>query len=341
MEILYAVRKYLTFLSKSGRMRLKKGRGLCIIEALFGAKEDAAMQRIRQKLEKLLTTDQFSYEELKKMFLTLLLDQFFIFAIGVLSTMLVSRVGEAAMAAVSLVGTINGMVSLVFTSLATGGAIAVSRANGRGDTAEIQRAIGEVTGVCGLVSIVLGALLYAGADAVVHLLYPNVEPLVTDYAVRYMRMMCVSFVPYSIFNAIFNVFRNLGDTKSSLLLTIVINVSHLLLSLLFINIMDMGVMGSGLSYIVARTIGMVLLIRLVVLPLVMLVLAWLIGLRGVELFLVLMIFGTPVATASYPMAQNMGGDGLLAGQLVFTSTVFSLGTIFAFIFALSRLGLLA
>ena len=91
----------------------------------------------------------------------------------------------------------------------------------------------------------------------------------------------------------------------------------------------------------SRTIGMVLLIRLVVLPLVMLVLAWLIGLRGVELFLVLMIFGTPVATSSYPMAQNMGGDGQLAGQLVFISTVASLGTIFAFIFALSRLGLLA
>ena len=66
----------------------------------------------------------------------------------------------------------------------------------------------------------------------------------------------------------------------------------------------------------------------------------LIGLRGVELFLILMIFGTPVATSSYPMAQNMGGDGQLAGQLVFVSTVASLATIFAFIFTLSRLGLL-
>ena len=240
-------------------MRLKKGQGLCIIEALFGAKEDAAMQqRIRRRLESLLTTDQFTYEELKKMFLTLLLDQFFIFAIGVLSTMLVSRVGEAAMAAVSLVGTINSMFSLVFTSLATGGAIAVSRAKGRGDTAEIQRAIGEVTGVCFVVALVLGSILYAGADVVVRLLYPDVEPLVTDYAVRYMRLMCISFLPFSIFNAIFNVFRNLGDTRSSLLLTIVINVSHLLLSLLFINVLDMGVMGSGLSYIVARIIGMFL-----------------------------------------------------------------------------------
>ena len=90
-----------------------------------------------------------------------------------------------------------------------------------------------------------------------------------------------------------------------------------------------------------RAVTAVLLVRLVLLPLVMLPAAWLLGLRGVELFLVLMIFGTPVATASYPMAQNMGGDGQLAGQLVFVSTVASLGTVFLFIYVLSRLGLLA
>ncbi len=90
----------------------------------------------------------------------------------------------------------------------------------------------------------------------------------------------------------------------------------------------------------SRTISIVLAVRLVILPVVMLVFAYMIGLRGVELFLILMIFGTPVATSSYPMAQNMGGDGQLAGQLVFVSTVASLATIFVFIFTLSRLGLL-
>lgn len=60
------------------------------------------MRSIRRRLENLLTTDQFSYPELRKMFLTLLLDQFFIFFIALLSTMLVSRLGEAAIAAVSL-----------------------------------------------------------------------------------------------------------------------------------------------------------------------------------------------------------------------------------------------
>ena len=90
----------------------------------------------------------------------------------------------------------------------------------------------------------------------------------------------------------------------------------------------------------SRTISAVLTVRLILLPLIMITFAYFIGLRGVELFLILMIFGTPVATSSYPMAQNMGGDGQLAGQLVFVSTVASLATIFVFIFTLSQLGLL-
>ena len=90
----------------------------------------------------------------------------------------------------------------------------------------------------------------------------------------------------------------------------------------------------------SRAISAVLSIRLLLLPAVMVAFGYLIGLRDVELFLVLMIFGTPVATSSYPMAQNMGGDGQRAGQLVFVSTVASLATIFLFIFTMSQLGLL-
>lgn len=226
------------------------------------------MKRIRAHLEGLLSSDQFTYPKIRNMLLTLMLDQFFIFFIGVLSTAMVSSVGEAAIAAVSMVVSINGIVSLMFTSLAAGGGIVVARAKGSGDALEIRRAVGEVTSLCAVVSIVLGGLLYLMADSVVRLLYSDVEPLLIDYAVRYMRLMCVSFVPYSVFNAIFNIFRNLGDTKSSLLLTVVINVVHLLLSVLFINVMKLGVTGSGLSYIAARAVGMLL------------ALVWMLGVRN-------------------------------------------------------------
>ncbi len=216
------------------------------------------MKRIRAHLENLLSSDQFDYSRIRSMMLTLMLDQFFIYSIGVLSTAMVSSVGEAAIAAVSMVNTINGIVLLVLSALAQGGGIVVARAKGSGNAMEIRRTVGEVTSLCALMSIALGGLLYAGAEVVMGFLYSDVEPLVIEYAVHYVRLMCISFVPYSIFNAIFNVFRNLGETKASLLLTIVINVVHLLLSVLFINIMHLGVTGSGLSFIVARVAGMLL-----------------------------------------------------------------------------------
>lgn len=81
--------------------------------------------------------------------------------------------------------------------------------------------------------------------------------------------------------------------------------------------------------------------KLILIPLIMIPLAYLLGLRGVELFLVLVVFGAPVAAASYPMAMNMGGDGELAGQFVYISTALSVVTLFVWIFCLGSLGLLA
>lgn len=73
------------------------------------------MTRIRDRLQPLFTTELFRYDELKKMFFTLALDQFFIYAIGILSSAMVSSVGEEAIAAVSMVNTVNSLVCLLFT----------------------------------------------------------------------------------------------------------------------------------------------------------------------------------------------------------------------------------
>lgn len=80
--------------------------------------------------------------------------------------------------------------------------------------------------------------------------------------------------------------------------------------------------------------------KLLLVPLVLVAAAYALGLRGIELFLVVAVFGTPVASGSYPMAMNMGGDGPLAGQLVFASTLAAVPTLFLWIFAMSALGLL-
>ena len=91
----------------------------------------------------------------------------------------------------------------------------------------------------------------------------------------------------------------------------------------------------------AGVLTRVLLIKMILIPSLALFFGYaVLGFRGAELFLYFVAFATPVATSSYPMALNMGGDAELAGQIVFISTLVSLGTLFLFIFFMAQMGIL-
>lgn len=60
---------------------------------------------------------------------------------------------------------------------------------------------------------------------------------------------------------------------------------------------------------------------------------------GAEFAAILALFCTPVAVSSVPMAQEMGSDALLTGQLVVFTTLFSSLTIFISSFALKFVGI--
>ena len=94
--------------------------------------------------------------------------------------------------------------------------------------------------------------------------------------------------------------------------------------------------GGNLKYVVPS-----MTFKMVILPAVILAVATLLGFSGVERFVYFEMYATPVATASYAMAQNMGGDGELAGQFVVLSTVASVVTIFLWVYFLNSIGWLA
>ena len=51
----------------------------------------------------------------------------------------------------------------------------------------------------------------------------------------------------------------------------------------------------------------------------------------------LVMFAAPIASASYPMAENMGGDGTLAGELVAVSSGISIITLFLWVLIFTSL----
>ena len=80
--------------------------------------------------------------------------------------------------------------------------------------------------------------------------------------------------------------------------------------------------------------------KLVVCPLIMVTLAVLLGLRAEMLVPVLIFFAAPTAVSSFPMAQQMDGDGELAASLVVFTSTLSILTIFIWIFVLKTLALI-
>lgn len=83
-----------------------------------------------------------------------------------------------------------------------------------------------------------------------------------------------------------------------------------------------------------------LTLRLGILPVLAVAAAAALGYRDVELLSVLMVFGCPLGTVTYVIAQQMDSDAELAGELVIFSTLLSCFTLFLQIFALMSLQLI-
>ena len=88
----------------------------------------------------------------------------------------------------------------------------------------------------------------------------------------------------------------------------------------------------------AKALSAVTLVKLVVTPAIFLSLAAALGFRGVEFVALLGIFASPTAVNSFTMAQQMGGDAELAGDIVVSTSVFSALSMFGWIFLFKTMG---
>ena len=76
--------------------------------------------------------------------------------------------------------------------------------------------------------------------------------------------------------------------------------------------------------------------KLIISPLFMIIAGILLGFRNEILVPILLMSGAPTAVSSYTMAQQMGGDSELAGEIVVFTTGISIVTIFIWVFVLKQ-----
>ena len=88
----------------------------------------------------------------------------------------------------------------------------------------------------------------------------------------------------------------------------------------------------NLKYLISVNI-----LRLIGNPLITVSLGKLLGFQGIELVALLSMSACPTAVASYTMAKEMNADGDLAGEIVATTSMLSIFTIFCWVLTLKNL----
>lgn len=211
--------------------------------------------RIDRCLDRRLGSPMFTYQSIFAMLLPLILDQFFITFINLLTTAMISSSSQESVSAVSLVSPLYMMIYSIFNAVAAGGTVIVAQYKGLGDPERMRRCGGQVVLATSTLATLFSILLILFSNPLLKLLFGAADPLVLSKADDYLVGICVSMIPFSFYLGSFSVFRGVGETKTCLRLTMLINLLHLFFSMLFINILKLDIFGTVLSLNLARLIG--------------------------------------------------------------------------------------
>lgn len=222
--------------------------------------------RLDRYLERHYSSEMFTYNKLFGMLIPIVLDNLFIVVISILTTAMISASSQESVSAVSMINPVTTIMWAIISSISVGGTVIVAQYMGSGNQEKIKEASGQVLLATTLVAVISSALLIVFAGSLVDMVFGAADPIVKGKAQDYLVGLSISQVFLAIYCGAFGILRGVGATKLCLKLTIMVNLIHLLLSVLFLNVMKLDIVGTSLSLIVARFIGAVVAILLLMYP---------------------------------------------------------------------------
>lgn len=204
----------------------------------------------------------YSNAELTRLILPLIMEQFLAILVGMLDTVMISGVGEAAVSGVSLVDNINILVINIFAALATGGAVTAGHALGQKNRDQAGRSAWQMVLFLLYTSAITTIVLVGGHTVILRAMFGQVEEAVMDSAATYLIFTGLSICPLALYNGCAALFRAMGDSRTTMYISLLMNLINLVGNAILIFLCNMGVAGAAIATLVARTVAAVLIFRL-------------------------------------------------------------------------------
>ena len=212
----------------------------------------------------------FTSGDLRRLVVPLVIEQLLAITVGLLDSVMVSQVGEAAISAVSLVDTVNVLLVNTFAALATGGAAIAGQYLGRQERDKAGHAGEQLLLFMAEASLLITLLFYLARGFVLNVVFGQVEPDVAAYANTYYLIVESSTPFLAVYSAGAALFRVMGNSKISMWVSLGMNIINAVGNALLIFGLHMGVEGVAIPTLVSRIFAaaaMVLLLRRPGLPL--------------------------------------------------------------------------
>lgn len=204
----------------------------------------------------------YSNEQLKKLILPLIMEQLLAILVGMLDTVMISGVGEAAVSGVSLVDNINILIIQVFSALATGGAVVAGHSLGQKNRDQAGRSAWQMVLFLLYTSVVTTIVLVGWHNVILHAVFGQVEQAVMESAATYLIITGLSICPLALYNGCAALFRAMGDSKTTMYISLLMNLLNLVGNALLIFGFQMGVAGAAISTTFSRTVAAVFIFYL-------------------------------------------------------------------------------
>ena len=208
----------------------------------------------------------FTRQQLIALLLPLIAEQALSVTIGLADTLMVSSVGEAAVSGVSLVDSFNTLMIQIMSALATGGAVVTSQYIGRQEPKDAKNAAAQILFILSSFSLLVAAVVVAGRHAILRGIFGSIDVDVMRYAETYFLLSALSYPFIGLYNAGAALFRAQGNSKISMMSSLVMNVVNIGGNAVLIYGFKMGVMGAALASLVSRAIACVAVLYLLQRP---------------------------------------------------------------------------
>ncbi len=201
----------------------------------------------------------FTNQQLAAIIIPLILEQILSVTIGMADTLMVARVGEEAVSGVSLVDSINILLTNIFLAFSTGGAVVAAQALGEKNPAKARHAASQlILSITGLATIIM-ILSLAGNSLILRAVFGNVEELVMQNASIYFYITVLSFPFMAIQNGASALLRVMGNTRITMYVSFVLNLINIAGNAFFLLVLHWNAAGVATATLISRMTGALIL----------------------------------------------------------------------------------